>query len=88
MRFTVDIPTQIADLFGRLNSDVSSAIRESALIELYRRDQITHHELALTLGIDRFATDALLNKHGVHEDLATVEDHLSQVDHLRRLLDN
>jgi hypothetical protein len=87
MQFTFDIPAQIADALALRTSDVAGALREAALVELYRREQITHHELAQALGLDRFEIDALLNAHRVVEDLPTIEAHRADVDNLRRLLD-
>jgi hypothetical protein len=47
--------------------------KEAALVELYRQHKLTHHELAIALGLGRFSTDALLKKYGVNYEI-TFED--------------
>ena len=67
---------------GRHTAQARAEAREAVLVELYRQDKITHHELGSLLGLDRFQTDALLKKHHVTEDLPTEEEYAAA---LRRL---
>jgi hypothetical protein len=66
--------------------DIDVAAKEAALIELYRQEKLTHHQLATALGLDRFQTDALLKRHHVTEDLITPAEFSEQLAGLRRLL--
>lgn len=54
------------------------------MVELYRRGSLSHHELAETLELSRMATDGLLKRHGVTEDLLTSEEIAADIERLRR----
>lgn len=74
MPVCIDLPP---DLEASLRSQVANldqAAKEALLVELYRRETITRHELATALAIDRFAVDELLNLYGVTEDLPTAAE--------------
>jgi hypothetical protein len=45
------------------------------LVELYRQDKLSHHELSQAMGLNRFQTDGVLKRHGVTEDLPTNEEY-------------
>ena len=47
--------------------------RETLLVDLYRRDEITEAQLARALGIHRLEIDALLKSHGVMMTLSEEE---------------
>ena len=47
---------------------------------------MTHHELGLILGFDRFETDALLKRNGVTEYALTHEEIDADVNSLKGLL--
>jgi Trp operon repressor len=86
MPVTFELPGNIErNLRDRLG-DLDQAAKEAALVELYRQEQITHHDLALALGLSRLETDAVLKRHNVTEDLLTVEEFDRQVEELRREL--
>jgi hypothetical protein len=38
---------------------------ETYLVELYRQDRITHHQLTEALGLSRIETDGVLKRHKV-----------------------
>ena len=59
--------------------DLDRAAKEALLVELYRQERITSHELASALEIDRFAADELLGRHGVTEDLPSLAQLQSEV---------
>jgi len=60
------------------------AVREAAVVELYRQGKLTHLELAKALGLDRWQTEALLKKYDVTEDLVTVEEFNRQAESIKR----
>ncbi len=77
-----DVEQHLRDLLG----DVDVAAKEAALVELYRQEALTHHQLATALGIDRFEADALLKRHNVTEDLLTIEEFREQMKGMNQLL--
>jgi predicted HTH domain antitoxin len=56
--------------------------REVCLVELYRRERITHHQLAEALGLSRYETDGILKHHKVWLEL-TPEELAAQAASLR-----
>jgi len=67
-------------------ADLDQAAKEAALVELYRQDKLTHHELSQALAIDRFQIDALLKAHHVTEDLPTDDELADDLKRLTRLV--
>lgn len=51
----------------------SAAAKEAALVELYRLQRITHHQLSEALGLHRLETDLVLKRHDVPLDLTLAE---------------
>jgi hypothetical protein len=74
MSICIDLPADLEAQLRRQVADLDQAAKEALLVDLYRRQQITQHELAAALAIDRFAADALLARHGVTEDLPTADE--------------
>jgi len=68
MAVTFQLPRRIEDeLRGKL-ADLDRAAKEAALVDLYRRHLLTHHELAEALDLPRLQVDGVLKEHGVmHE---------------------
>ncbi|HEY2759866.1 MAG TPA: UPF0175 family protein, partial [Pirellulales bacterium] len=64
-----DIEKQLRDELGDLNQ----VAKEAALVELYREAKLTHHQLGLALGLDRFEVEACLKRHIVTEDCISSE---------------
>jgi energy-converting hydrogenase A subunit M len=83
MAVTIQLSAEIEQALRRQFSDIDQAAKEALLVELYRQDKLTHNELALALGLDRFEADALLRKHGVTEDLLTGAEYEAALSHLR-----
>ncbi len=75
MAVTVQLPPDVEQKLRAQNPDLESEAKEAVLVELYRQDKLTHHELCQTLDLDRFETDAVLKKHNVTEDLPTEEEY-------------
>ena len=59
---------------------------EAALVELYRQEKLTHHQLATALGLGRLETEELLKRHKVTEDLPTADELTAQLATLRKLV--
>lgn len=78
-----DRPDSIERHLATLSENVDAAAKEAAVVELYRQGQLSHHELAECLGISRTEVDALLQRHGVTEDLPTVSDFREQLEAIR-----
>lgn len=81
-----ELPGDIERNLRHQLGDLDQAAKEAALVELYRQELLTNHDLAQALGLSRLEVDALLKKHNVTEDLLTVEEFERQVDDLKREL--
>ena len=82
----VNLPPKVEERLRAESGDLSSAVRESFAINLFRRGILTHHELGQALGLDRFETDALLKRNDVTEYSLTHEDIDADVNSLKELL--
>jgi len=82
MTLSIHIPTELEERLRAQSSDLESEAKEAMLIELYRQDKLTHHELCLALGRERLEIDALLKRHNVIEDLPTTEEHEAALSRL------
>lgn len=64
VRFT--LPEWVASEVGLDNqSSLDDAVREAFLVNLYREDHLTHHQLSEALGLSRLETDGVLKRHRV-----------------------
>ncbi len=81
-----NLPESIEQQLRAQLGDLSAAAKEAALVELYRQDTLSHHELGVALGISRFEVDGLLKRHNVTEDLMTIEEFNRQQETLNKLL--
>jgi hypothetical protein len=86
MPVTFELPAAIEGQLRGQWDDFDAVAKEAALVELYRQAKLTHHQLAIALGLDRFAVDQLLKRHQVTEDLVSAEALGSQVATLRKLV--
>jgi predicted HTH domain antitoxin len=82
----LDLPADVEKHLRAETPDLGADVREAYAVELFRRGRLTHHELSRILGLDRFATDALLKTHKVTEDLPTAEEIEADRRTLERLL--
>jgi len=71
MTVIVNLPADVEHRLRAQSANLEADAKEAMLIELYRQDKISHYELSLAMGLDRFETDSLLKKHNVTEDLPT-----------------
>lgn len=86
MSVTFELPAAIEQQLRRELANLDQLAKEAALVELYRQEKLTHHQLAAALGLDRFETEELLKRHKVTEDLMTAEEYDAQLANLRRLV--
>ena len=82
MDISFEIPTEIEQSLGGNGADLNGEAREAFLIELYRQDRITHHELAEALGLSRLETEGILKRHKVSSGV-TAEEMRAQAAALR-----
>ena len=87
MSISFDLPASVEDQLRRELADLDVVAKEAALVELYRQERITHHQLGLSLGLERHETDGLLKRHKVVEDLPRAEELAEEIATLRRLID-
>jgi hypothetical protein len=85
MTVSFQLPSAIEEQLRKELVDLDQAAKEAALVELYRQEKLTHHELGTALGLDRFETEALLRRHCVTEDCVTPEELDKQLATLRKL---
>ena len=86
MILSIDLPTSLEESLRRDIADIDQVAKESLLVDLYRRQQISKHQLALGLGLDRFSVNDVLNRHHVTEDLPTAEEIHREVAAIEALL--
>jgi predicted HTH domain antitoxin len=82
----VELPDDVEIRLRAATGDLEREGKEAMLVELYRQEKLSRHELALSLGLSRLETDAVLKKHGVTEDLPTLQDLEDDLREARALL--
>ncbi len=85
MAVVIELPEAIEQRLRQNITNLDQVVGEAALVELYRNGQLTHHELATALGLDRFGTEAILKLHRVTEDLIALADHDNQLRKLEEI---
>jgi len=82
MTVTFSVPPEIERALRSAGRDPGEALKEAALIDLYRRSAIGYLQLSEALGLSRLETDAMLKRHDVPIDV-TVEELRAELDSLR-----
>src|SRR2546422_5531174 len=87
MSFTVrlDLPPDVEQRLRQETPNLSEAVKEAYILELFRQGKLSHYELSKVLGLDRFETDAYLKKHNVFEGSLTLQDLEADFETLRVL---
>jgi predicted HTH domain antitoxin len=86
MAIKIELPDAIEDKLRADVGDLAVAGKEAMLVELYRQGKISHGELAESLGVSRYETDAVLRRHNVTEDLLASDELDEQLAGLRKLV--
>ena len=84
MSIHFEIPHDIEKDISSNGADLNGEAREAFLVELYRQERITHHQLAEALGLNRYETDGVLKRHKVWLEL-TPEELTAQAESLREV---
>lgn len=79
MTIVFDIPSVIENRIRSEGRDPNLVAKQAAMVELYRKQVISHGELAQALGLSRCDADSLLKQHGVTEDLVGPDELWAQV---------
>lgn len=82
MNISFEIPKEIEQEVSGSVADLNAEAREAYLVNLYREDRITHHQLAQALGLSRLETDGVLKRHQVSSGV-TAEEMRAQAAALR-----
>lgn len=85
LQLTLHLPAELETRLRADDVDLVATAEEAFLVELYRRQKLTHHQLATALGLDRFSVERLLQRYGVTEDLGTWADYELDVELLQSL---
>jgi predicted HTH domain antitoxin len=86
MAVTIHLPADLEQRLRAESPDFEAEAKEAVALELFRRGKISHHELSVVLGLDRFETDAYLQRHNVVEGSLTMRDLDEQAATLDRVL--
>jgi hypothetical protein len=87
MTVSFELADSLEERLRREVGDLDRFSKEAALVDLYRRGSLTHHELTLSLDLNRFETESLLKLRGVTEDCLTLDEHDRQMAAIRKLGD-
>ena len=83
MNVSFELPQDIEQQTSHRRERTSTARRREAyLVELYRQERITHHQLAEALGLSRLETEGVLKRHKVSSGV-TAEEMRAQAAALR-----
>lgn len=82
MAVTFELPDEVEQRLRADNADLDHQAKEAMLVEMYRQDKLSHHELAQALELDRLEVDGILKRHNVTEDLPTAEEYNAGIEHL------
>lgn len=86
LTITFDLPAALETRLRDGTGDLSAYALEAFAVQCFREGKFTHFELCQALGLDRFETDALLQRHRVEEGSLTLDDLEADRETARRLL--
>lgn len=73
MSISFNLPPDIERQLRKDGVDLALVAKEAFLVDQYRRDRITHHQLAEALGLSRLEAEALLKRHRVSSSVSAEE---------------
>jgi hypothetical protein len=79
-----EIPNDIEQEVSTSGADLNCDAREAFLVELYRRQKISQHQLGMALDLDHYDTDEVLKSHGVALEIS-VEEQRAEAASLREM---
>jgi hypothetical protein len=82
MSVRFELPQDIEHELRSNVADLSGEAREAFLVELYRQERITHHQLTKALGLTRIETDGVLKRYKVSPG-PTLEELRAEIGSLR-----
>ncbi len=81
MDVSVVIPLEVEAALRAAGLEPAAAFREAALVQLYRDELITGPQLRTMLGVDRYALDGILKRHGI--DFISVDEMRAEIAKVR-----
>jgi predicted HTH domain antitoxin len=84
MNISFEIPQEIERALKTNGADLNREAKEAFLVEQYRNDKISQHQLAQALGLSRYEADGVLKRHGVALE-TTVDELRAEGEFLRRM---
>lgn len=85
MAVSFQLPVEIEKSLRQELGNLDQAAKEAALVELYRQQKLTQHELSIAMGMSRLEVEALLKKHHVSEDLPSADEYDAALSRLRKI---
>jgi hypothetical protein len=82
MNISFEIPPDFELKLRTNGSDLSGEAKEAFLVELYRQERISYHQLTEALGLSRLETDGVLERHNVSSG-PTLEELRAEIGSLR-----
>jgi predicted HTH domain antitoxin len=82
MNISFEISGEIEREIGINGADLSGEAKEAFLVELYRRDKISMHQLARAMGLSRYEAEGVVKRHGVALE-STVDELRAEGEFLR-----
>ena len=73
MRITVELPDDLAGRIIPAGVQPERLALEDIAVEAYRAGRLTEHQLAMLLGMDRYALDGFLKERGAFLDFDAAE---------------
>jgi predicted HTH domain antitoxin len=73
MSISFEIPQDIERELRTNGLDMNREAKEVFLVDLYRRERITHRQLAEALGLNRYETDGVLKRYKVSPNVTAQE---------------
>lgn len=82
MTISFELPADIEEQVRMNGASLGWEARELLLVELYRQDRITHHQLSEAVGLTRVETNGVLKRHKVSSG-PTLEELRAEIGSLR-----
>jgi predicted HTH domain antitoxin len=73
MNISFEIPQDIERDVRTNGVDMNREAKEAYLVNLYREERISHHQLADALGLSRYETDGVLKRYKVSPNVTAQE---------------